>query len=109
MLKNMFDAKEAEEFGKNLAERFSAAYPMIDQKRESASGNKEGLRVKVEERQKKVLARLTADVSQFGKAQSLNFIKKAKLANAFKWNLLELGYEPEFVDLLTKEIILALK
>ena len=109
MFTNMFDATEAQEFGKSLAVKFSTAYPMIDQKKETASGNKKGLRSKVLDKQEKVLVRMTSEVRQFGKAHSLNFIKKAKLANAFKWNLLDMGYEKEFVELLTKEVILALK
>jgi hypothetical protein len=32
----------------------------------------------------------------------LNFYKKAKLCNAFKWQLLELNYVPTFVDERTK-------
>lgn len=109
MLKNWFDTTEVEEFGRSLAMKFSAAYPMIDQKKESVSGNKAGLRAKVLGKQEKVLGRLTVEVRQFGQEHSLNVYKKAKLGNAFKWGLLELGYEPEFVDLLTKEVILALK
>jgi hypothetical protein len=109
MLKNWFDAKEAQEFGKSLAEKFSVAYPAIDQKKESASGNKEGLRAKVQEKQKKVLGRLTLEVNQFAKSHRLNVYKKAKLGNAFKWVLIEKGYEAQFVDELTKEVILALK
>ena len=109
MLKNWFDAKEAVEFGKNLAVKFSATYPVLDQKKESASGNKDGLRAKVLSTQEKVLGRLTADVTQFAGMHRLNLYKKAKLGNAFKWQLLELGYEAEFADQLTREVILALK
>ena len=109
MLINWFDTAEVEKFGKSLAVKFSTAYPMIDQKKESASGNKAGLRAKVQGRQEKVLGKLTAEVRQFGQEHSLNFYKKAKLGNAFKWSLLELGYETGFVDMLTKEVILALK
>ncbi len=109
MFAKWFDATEAQEFGRNLAAKFSAAYPVIDQKKEEASGNKEGLRAKVEEKQKKVLSRLVLEANQFAKSNPLNVYKKAKLGNAFKWALMEMGYEKEFVEHLTKEIILALK
>jgi hypothetical protein len=56
-----------------------------------------------------LLGKLTLDVSQFGQTHSLNIYKKAKLGNAFKWGLLEKGYDEKFVDELTKEVILALK
>lgn len=99
MLKKWFDASEVQEFGKNLAETFSAKYPIIDKKKEKASVEKRA----------KVLGKLTLDVKQFGQTHSLNVYKKAKLGNAFKWVLLEKGYDAKFVDDLTKEVILALK
>ena len=109
MLKNWFDASDAQEFGIKLAEMFSANYPIIDKKREDASGNRAGLRAKVLGKQEKVLGTLTLNVRQYGQTNSLNFYKKAKLGNAFKWALLEKDYDAEFVDQLTKEVILALK
>lgn len=57
----------------------------------------------------KLLGKLALDVNKFGQTHSLNFYKKAKLGNAFKWAMLEKGYDAEYVDLLTKEVILALK
>lgn len=99
MLLNWFDASKAQEFGKNLAENFSVTYPILDKKKEKAGMKKRA----------KLLGRLTMDVRKFGQTHSLNFYKKAKLGNAFKWVLLEKGYDPEFVDELTKEVILALK
>jgi hypothetical protein len=99
MLMNWLDASKAQDFGKQLAEKFSATYPILDKKKEKASLKKRA----------KLLGRLASDVNQFGRTNSLNFYKKAKLGNAFKWTLLEKGYDAEFVDELTKEVILALK
>ena len=100
MLKNWLDSSEAQEFGKNLAEIYSAKNSILDKKKEKAStANKRA----------KLLGQLTSVVRQFGQTHSLNFYKKAKLGNAFKWVLLEKGYDAEFVDQLTKEVILALK
>jgi len=100
MLKNWFDASKAQEFGKNLAEIYSAEYSIIEKKKEKAS---------TVNKRAKLLGKLTSNVKQFGQAHSLNFYKKAKLGNAFKWALLEKGYDSKFVDKLTKEVILALK
>jgi hypothetical protein len=100
MLKKLFDASEAQKFGKNLAEMYSATYSNLDKKKEKAS---------TVNKRAKLLGKLTLDVSQFGQTHSLNIYKKAKLGNAFKWGLLEKGYDEKFVDELTKEVILALK
>jgi hypothetical protein len=100
MLKKLFDAGEAQEFAKNLAEMYSATYSNLDKKKEKAS---------TVNKRAKLLGKLTLDVSQFGQTHSLNIYKKAKLGNAFKWALLEKGYDAKFVDELTKEVILALK
>ncbi len=99
MLLNWFDATEAEEFGKNLAETYAATYSIIDKKKEKAS---------TVNKRAKLLGKLTSVVREFGQAHRLNVYKKAKLGNAFKWNLLDKGYDSKFVDDLTKEVILAL-
>ena len=99
MLKKWFDSSEVQEFGKSLAETFAEKYPILDKKKEKSSLNKRA----------KLLGKLTSDVKQFEQSHSLNIYKKAKLGNAFKWVLLEKGYDAKFVDELTKEVILALK
>ena len=100
MLQNWFDASEAQEFGKSLAEIYATKNAIIDHKREKAS---------TVNKRAKLLGKLTLVVNQFGKTRRLNFYKKAKLGNAFKWVLLDKGYDTKFVDELTKEVVLALK
>jgi len=100
MLKNWLDASEAQNFGRNLAETYSAEYAILEKKKEKAS---------TVNKRAKLLGKLTSGVTQFGQTHNLNFYKKAKLGNAFKWALLEKGYDAKFVDKLTKEVILALK
>jgi len=100
MLKNWFNASEAQKFGESLAEIYSAEHSIIEKKKEKA---------RTVNKRTKLLGKLTSRVTQFGQTHSLNFYKKAKLGNAFKWALLEKGYEAKFVDKLTKEVILALK
>jgi len=96
MLMKLFDASEAQEFGKSLAETFSAKCPIIESKKDVV-------------KRAKLLSNMILDAKQFGQTHSLNVYKKAKLGNAFKWILLEKGYDAKFADELTKEIILALK
>ena len=99
MVIGWFDASKAKQFGKRLAETFSEGYPVLDKKTEKASMNKRA----------KALTKLVLDVRQFAQQDKPNFYAKAKLGNAFKWTLLEKGYDLEFVDDVTKEVILALK
>jgi hypothetical protein len=91
-----FDAREAQAFGANLAETFSAKCPVIENKKDLT-------------KRAKLLRQMVLDAKQFGQTHKLNIYKKAKLGNAFKWILLEKGYDAQFTDELTKEVILALK
>jgi hypothetical protein len=100
MLISWFDASEAQEFGKYIAEMYSVTHSIIAQKKEKAS---------TVDKRVKLLGKLTLDVRQFGQTHRLNIYKKAKLGNVFKWTLLDKGYDTVFVDALTKEVILALK
>ncbi len=45
-----------------------------------------------------------AEVNRFAQDHSLNVYKKAKLANRFKWGLLEAGYPRQFVDELAYDL-----
>ncbi len=50
-----------------------------------------------------VLDKMFVKIQLFKTNHKLNFYKKAKLWNAFKWKLLDANYDPEFVDELTKD------
>jgi hypothetical protein len=53
---------------------------------------------------------MVLQVSEFSaKKGGASFYKKAKFGNAFKWKLLEAGYEPDFADELTKELLIHLR
>jgi hypothetical protein len=99
MLKKLFDASEADEFGKKLAEMFAAKYPIVEDDTVAANMSK----------RTRVFSKLSIEIQQFMQTHKLNLYKKAKLGNAFKWSLMEKGYKAEFVDELTKQVILALK
>lgn len=96
MLLNWFDARQAREFGSTLATFFIDRIP-FDQ---SSKKNK------TFEKRKAVLEKMFAQINAFKSRQSLNIYKKAQLGNAFKWKLRDAGYDPEFVDQLTNEIML---
>lgn len=100
MVMDWFNAGEAREFGRNLANMYAAEYSNIDQKKEKAGTVK---------KRAKLLVKLEQEAKQFGRTHRLNIYKKAKLGNMFKWTLLEKGFDKEFADKLTREVVLALK
>ncbi len=93
-----FDAKEAQEFGTDLARFFIESVPMTSpDKKDKSLGRK-----------KEILGKLLHKVERFKKQSKLNFYKKAKFGNAFQWALKDAGYDSVFVDELTKELLLKL-
>ncbi|HEX9390192.1 MAG TPA: hypothetical protein VF928_02650 [Usitatibacteraceae bacterium] len=88
------DASEAKEFGESLADYFIARIPLDPDSRKNKSV----------ERHKEVVDKLLFQIQVFRGKHQLNFYQKAKLANTFKWKLLDAKYDPEFVDSLTKLI-----
>jgi hypothetical protein len=86
------DAGEAKAFGESLAVYFMERVPL----------DQAGRKGKTMDRKKEVVDKLLFQIQVFKSKQTLNFYQKAKLANAFKWKLLDAKYDPEFVDGLTK-------
>ena len=95
MVFGWFDAREAEEFGLILAEKFAQQFPPIKLGKEKDS----------ERKRAEFVQHLFLQVRHFKQSHKLNLFKKAKLGNTFKWRLLDLGYDPTFVDQLTKELL----
>ncbi|MEO8153080.1 MAG: hypothetical protein ABI605_08430 [Rhizobacter sp.] len=91
-----FDAKEAQTFGKALAQFYVERVPF-----ESPFSTK-----KFATKTQEVLKKLDLQVQQFKSNHSLNIYKKAKLGNAFKWALRDAGYDTEYVDGLTEWLML---
>jgi hypothetical protein len=54
----------------------------------------------------KLLQRFLQRVDRETRPLQLNLFKRAKLANTFKWRLLEKGIEPQIVDELTQALLL---
>lgn len=53
-----------------------------------------------------ILRYLVMRITAFEARKGANFYKKAKFANAFKWKLIEAGYEARFADTLVKELVI---
>ena len=93
-----FDASEAQEFGKTLAHFLIERLPLNSPKKKD----------KTIEKQQEVVLKLFSQITTFKKDRSLNIYKKAKLGNAFKWELKQAGYDDEFINQLTHEIMIKL-
>ncbi len=92
------DASEAEKFGQALAQIFIAKIPVVIE-----PGKKNSIA-----EQFKVVEQANAQIEQFKQNNKLNIYKKAKLGSAFKYELIAAGYKPEFVDQMTKGVLLKL-
>ncbi len=98
MALNWFDASEAEKFGQSLAQLFIAKIPVVIE-----PGKKGSIAD-----QFKVVEQAHTQIEQFKQNNKLNIYKKAKLGSAFKFELMAAGYKPEFIDQLTKGVLLKL-
>ncbi len=87
MILKYFNSNEASEFGVALADQFAAR---------GGSRTDAGIQ--------EILARADREVRPL----RLNFYKKAKFANTFKWRLLEKGIEPQTANEVTQALIVHL-
>jgi len=91
------NAKEAVEFGESLAEFFTRRIPLVED---------ENKKVISKANRRAVLNEMVRKIDKFKSEHAMNFYKKAKLGNAFKWKLLEAGFSSEIVDSLTKQVLI---
>jgi tetratricopeptide (TPR) repeat protein len=98
MLFGWFDARHATEVGITLADQFAAQSEGHTRRRKTASrpDNADPVR--------KLLQR----AEQEARALPLNFYKKARLANAFKWRLVEKGLEAAVAADVTQTLVMHL-
>ncbi len=98
MLLNWFDAREAVELGRSLADHLgpqTVPGPAAPSKRGKPSDQL-------------VIETFLRRVDQEAGSLQLNLYKRAKLANSFKWRLLETGFEQRRVAELTQMLLLRL-
>lgn len=96
MVLSWFDAREAKKFGAALAAFYIERIPLGD------SGGKSKTPAKKQE----VISKMFQQMASFKQEHKLNVYKKAQLGNVFKWTLTDAGYDPAYVDQLTKELML---
>jgi hypothetical protein len=99
MLLNWLNASEAVGIGNALADQF-----MPRTTPQPAKRHKKIRPVEPDEELRKFFLRIDSEVRPL----RLNFYKRAKLANSFKWKLLQNGVEPGLVNELTRSLLLRL-
>jgi hypothetical protein len=96
MLFNWFDAKEAILIGIKLADYLS---------KELVKANNKLSKKQVANRAK-VVQKVFSQFDGFEEEVKLNFYKKSKLVNEFRWRLVEIGHDKEFIEIMVKELTL---
>jgi tetratricopeptide (TPR) repeat protein len=98
MIFDWFNAREAEKIAFDLADQLApqAAATAGSGRAQAVKDGASGLQ--------DLLRRLNTD----GRLAGLNFYKKARFANSFKWRLLENGVEPGTADTLTHSLVVQL-
>lgn len=91
MVFGWFNTREVTEFGESLAGFVAERIPNKSPKKAPEA-----------------LSKLFAQVARFKESHKLNMYKKAKLANAFRWKLIDHGYTEEFAEEMAKELLLHL-
>jgi len=88
---------KVEDFAKRLAEDVAKRYP-------PALDQEPGKRPSVN-RMTRIVEDVCAKAVQFQTERRLGWLGKARLGNAFRWELNSLGYQKDFVDLATEAVI----
>ena len=91
-----FNAREAKDFGVTLARFYMERMPL-----ETPSGKPRRARKRTE-----VLDKMSLQVAQFRLGHRMNFYKKAQFGNAFRWTLVEAGYDAGDADDVTNYLLL---
>lgn len=89
--------REVDDFAKELAEMVAKRFPPALEK--SAERRVSPNRIT------KVLEDALEKAEEYGKNRRLGTYKKARLANAFKWQLKDLGYSEKFVEVATEGLV----
>ncbi|MES2208467.1 MAG: hypothetical protein V4525_16925 [Pseudomonadota bacterium] len=91
-----FNAKDAIQFGEAIATFIAEKIPLNTKNNTIKSDYKNTLII------------LDNRIESFKRKSSINFYKKAKLGNAFKWKLIDMGYDEAWVNELTRELLIRL-
>lgn len=96
---NWFDTAEVEEFARALAQDLIGRLP--------PPSNAAGKRI-TPERLQNTRDAIISRTAAFARTHKINWYKKANLGNTFKWELHDAGYDEQFVDAITYDVLLAI-
>jgi Flp pilus assembly protein TadD len=99
MMLGWFNAREATELGAALADHFATQTFAATPPRKGKSAGRD---------QSQAWQEFIQRARQQVRSRRLNFYKKAKFANSFKWRLLEKGIERQVADELTHTLVMSL-
>jgi hypothetical protein len=89
---------QVDEFAKSLARELARDYP--------PALDKEGDKASWERKLALVLQGIFGRAREFRVEHKLGLYKKARLANTFRWELKEIGYNPQFVEKATEGLVI---
>jgi hypothetical protein len=90
--------KAVDQFAKGLAQEIAKRYP--------PAMDKGGAERKIsQKRLSTVLEETFAQAVEFRKQHKLGIYKKARLSNTFRWELEELGYTKQFIEVATEGLV----
>lgn len=90
-------SKQPVEFAEAIVEKIARQFPPASEPQLAKKGAKRRL--------EGVLEHIISDLDTFQKQAHLGWVGKARLGNAFRWKLTDLGYSEQFVEALTEGII----
>ena len=93
------DTNEAKLIGFKLADTLST---------DLAKANNKNMKKEMENKSK-VMQKVLVQLTQYIEKNNPNFYQKSKLANEFRWRLLDTGHSLDFVEIMTKQLILHMK
>jgi hypothetical protein len=89
---------QVDEFAKSLARELARDYP--------PSLEKEGDKARAEKKLALTLQGIFGRAREFREEHKLGLYKKARLANTFRWELQEMGYDAPFIEKATEGLVI---
>ncbi len=85
------------EFANSMARKIATRYPPNAEPKLKAQGGKKRL--------EGVLDTVLSDIENYQSKENMNWLRKARFGNAFRWQLADMGYSTAFVEALTEGMV----
>jgi hypothetical protein len=97
MILRFFSPSRVDAFAKTMGQRITTRCPPV------IANNPE--QIVSQARIAEILEEIFSGAPQFQREKRLGMLGRAKLGHAFRWELLEIGYEEKFVDFATGKLM----